>query len=51
MDIEPQIDFFSIHLKSFIIQEDQQLIEKILLRTEQLINTDHKITVVNIKLS
>ena len=38
-------------LKSFLIQYDQRVIEKILLRTEQLTRTDNKITLVNIKFS
>ena len=36
-------------LKSFIIQDDKIVIEKILLVTEQLTRTDNKITLVNIK--
>ena len=38
-------------LKSFIIQDDQKVIEKILLGTEQLTGTDNKITLANIKFS
>ena len=38
-------------LKSFIIQDDQKVIEKILLGTEQLKRTDNKITLVNVKFS
>ena len=38
-------------LKSFLIQYDQRVIEKILLGTEQLTRTDNKITLVNIKFS
>ena len=38
-------------LKSFIIQDDQEVIEKILLGTEQLKRTDNKITLVNVKFS
>ena len=38
-------------MKSFIIQDDQKVVEKILLRTEQLTRTDKKITSVNIKFS
>ena len=37
--------------KSLIIQNDQNVIEKILLGTEQLARTDKKITLVNIKFS
>ena len=36
-------------LKSFIIQDDKKVIEKILFETEQLTRTDNKITLVNIK--
>ena len=56
MDIKPQADFFFFFysfgvdgLKSFIIQDDKIVIEKILLVTEQLTRTDNKITLVNIK--
>ena len=38
-------------MKNFIIQDDQKVVEKILLRTEQLTRTDKKITSVNIKFS
>ena len=38
-------------LKSFIIQDNKKVIEKILLGTEQLTRTDNKITLVNIKFS
>ena len=38
-------------LKSFIIQDNKKVIEKILLGTEQLTRTDNKITHVNIKFS
>ena len=38
-------------LKSFIIQGDQEVIEKILLGTEQLTRTDNKITLGNVKFS
>ena len=34
-------------VKSFIIQDNQKVIEKILFGTEQLIRTDNKITFVN----
>ena len=57
MDIEPKADllFFDMlgidGLKSFIIQDDQKLIEKILFGTKQLTRTDKKITLVNIKFS
>ena len=37
--------------KSLIMQNDQKVIEKILLGTEQLTRTDKKITLVNIKFS
>ena len=36
-------------LKSFIIQDHQKVIEKLLFGTEQLTRTDNKITLVNIK--
>ena len=36
-------------LKSFTIQDDKKVIEKILIKTEQLTRTDNKITLVNIK--
>ena len=36
-------------LKSFIIQDDKKVIEKILFGTEQLTRTDNKTTLVNIK--
>ena len=36
-------------LKSFTIQDDKKVIEKILIETEQLTRTDNKITLVNIK--
>ena len=57
MDIEPKTDllFFDTFgvdgIKSFIVQDDQKVIEKILLGTEQLTRTDKKITLVNIKFS
>ena len=59
LDIKPQTDFFFFFfnsfgtdgLKSFIIQDDQKVVEKILLGTEQVIKTDIKITLVNIKFS
>ena len=38
-------------LKSFIIQDDKKVIEKILFGTEQLTRTDNKITLVNINFS
>ena len=36
-------------LKSFIIQGDKKVIEKILFGTQQLTRTDNKITLVNMK--
>ena len=36
-------------LKSFIIQDNKKVVEKILFGTEQLTRTDNKITLVNIK--
>lgn len=38
-------------LKSFIIQDDQKVIEKIICRTEQLTRTEKIITLVNINFS
>ena len=38
-------------LKSFIIQNDKKVIEKILLGTEQLTRTDNEITLVDTKFS
>ena len=38
-------------LKSFIIQDNKKVIEKILLGTEQLTRTENKLTLVNIKFS
>ena len=57
MDIEPKTDlllfdtFVVDGLKSFIIQEDQKVIEKMLFITAQLTRKDKKITLVNIKFS
>ena len=58
MDVKPQTDLlfcfvsFGVDgLKSFIIQDDQKVIGKILLETEQLTRADNKITLVNIKFS
>ena len=55
MDIELRTDLFFFDtfgvdcLKSFMIQEDKKVVEKILFGTEQLIRTDNNITLVNIK--
>ena len=58
MDTEPRANLFYFFysfrvdgLKSFIIQDDKKVIEKILLETEQSARTDNKITLVNIKFS
>ena len=57
MDIKSQTNLFFFDsfgangLKSFIIQDDQKMTEKILLGTEQLTRTDNKITLVKIKFS
>ena len=57
MNIEPKTDllFFDTFgvdgLKSFIIQYDQKVIEKILFGTEQLTRTNKKITLVSTKFS
>ena len=54
-DIEPKADIFFFDtfgidgLKSFIIQDDKKVIEKILFGTEQLTRTDNKMTFVDIK--
>ena len=43
-------DTFGVYgLKSFVIQEDKKVIEKILFGTEKMTRTDNKITLVNIK--
>ena len=55
LDIEPRADliFFDTFgvdcLKSFIIQDNKKVVEKIFFATEQLTRTDNKITLVNIK--
>ena len=57
LDIEPKTDFFFFDsfgldgLRHFIIQEDKNVIEKILFGTEQMTRTDNKITLVIIKLN
>ena len=57
LDIEPRTDlffFYSLYmdgLKSFIIQDDKKVTEKILFGTGQLTRTDNKITLENIKFS
>ena len=57
LDIEPRTDllfFYSFgvdSLKSFMIQNDKKVIEKILFGTEQLTRTDNKITHANVKFS
>ena len=54
LDIELRTDLFLFGtfgvdgLKSFIIQDDKKVVEKILFGTEQLTRTDNKITLVNI---
>ena len=56
LDIEPRTDllfFYSFgidELKSFFIQDDKKVVEKILFGTEQMIRTDNNITLVNIKI-
>ena len=43
-------DTFGVYgLKSFIIQDDKKVVEKILFGPEQLTKTDNKITLINIK--
>ena len=55
LDIEPKngiffFDLFSLNgLRYFIIQGDKKVIEKILFGTEQMIRTNNKTTLVNIK--
>ena len=55
MYIKPKTDFFFLDsfgvdgLKSFIIQDNKKVVEKILFRIEQLTRTGNKITLVNIK--
>ena len=55
LDIEPKADIFFFDtfgvdgLKSFIMQDDKKVIEKILFGTEQLTRTDNNIALVNIK--
>ena len=57
LDIEQRtnmlfFDTFGVDgLKSIIIQDNQKVVQKILLRTEQLTRTDKKITSVKIKFS
>ena len=57
LDIEPRTDlffFYSLYvdgLKSFVIQDDKKVTEKILFGTGQLTRTDNKITLENIKFS
>ena len=55
LNIEPKTDIFFLDtfsldgLKAFIIQDDKEVIEKILFGTEQMTRTDNKITLVNIR--
>ena len=55
VDIELRTDLFFFDtfgvygLKSFIIQDDKKVVEKILFGPEQLTKTDNKITLINIK--
>ena len=55
LNIEPKADIFFFdtfgvdELKSFIMQYDKKVIEKILFGTEQLTRTDNNITLVNVK--
>ena len=56
MDTEPQTDLFSYTfgedaLKSFIIHDNEKVIEKILFGTKQLTRTDNKTMLVNVKFS
>ena len=55
LDIEPQTDIFSFDsygiegLKHFIIQDDKQIVDKILIRIEKMDRTDDKIILCKIK--
>ena len=55
LNIEPKTDIFFCDtfgvygLKSFVIQDDKKVIEKILFDTEKMTRIDNKITLVNIK--
>ena len=55
LDIQPKTDIFFFDsfvldgLKNFTIQGDRKVIEKILFGTEQMTQTNNKITLVNIK--
>ena len=55
LDIEPKNDIFFFHsfgidgLKHFIVQDDREVIEKILFGTEKMTRTDNKITLCNIR--
>ena len=56
LDTEPQTDLFSYTfgedaLKSFIIHDNEKVIEKILFGTKQLTRTDNKTMLVNVKFS
>ena len=56
MDTEPQTDLFSYTfgedaLKSFIIHDNEKVIEKIHFGTKQLTRTDNKTVLVNVKFS
>ena len=55
LDIEPKQDIFLFDsfgldgLKHFIIQDDQNIIEKVLFGTEKMTRTDSKVTLFNIR--
>ena len=57
LNIEPKTDIFFFdtfgvdELKSFIVQDDNKVIEKILFGTEKITRTNNKIALVNIKLN
>ena len=55
LHIEPRTDIFFFDsfgvdgLKHFIVQDDRQIVEKVLFGTEKMIRTDNKITVCKIQ--
>ena len=57
LNIEPKTDIFFFdtfgvdELKSFIVQDDNKVIEKILFGTEKITRTNNKIALLNIKLN
>ena len=55
LDIEPKTDIFFLDyfgldgLKYFVVQDNQQIVEKILFGTEEMTRTDNKITLCKIQ--